>query len=66
MSAPIFMQVTPELHGAIVAGVNSGFVCSVFHAPTGEALCGFEPTYERAVSWIESARIIFAQPEGRA
>lgn len=48
-----------------MAGPNNGFACNVYHERTGKALYGFEPAFERALGWLNSARLIFTETGDR-
>ena len=66
MSDPVFLKTTPDLHGSIIAGPSGQFIVSAFHEPSGRTIFGLEDTYELAMSWLEDARLIFAEPDGSA
>ena len=66
MTDPLFLQITPELRGAIVNGPDGCRLVSVHHEPTGRALYGVEPDLAGALSWLANAPLIFAEAEGTA
>ena len=60
------LELTPDLHGSVIEGPGNLFICSVFHAPTGRTLFGREDSRERAMSWLDGAKLVFAPPKGGA
>jgi len=66
MSDPVFLKITPDLHGSIINGLSGQFIVSAFHEPSGRTIFGLEDTYECALSWLDGSRLIFAEPDGSA
>ena len=64
MSDPVFLKITPDLHGSIINGLSGQFIVSAFHEPSGRTVFGSEDTYEGEISWLDSSRLIFEGPEG--
>ena len=46
MSDPVFLKITPDLHGSIINGLSGQFIVSAFHEPSGRTIFGLEDTYE--------------------
>ena len=63
---PTFFELTPELQGSIVRTLDGTCIAPILHKPTGAALCGFEPDWQAALSWLDGAKLIYAEPKGGA
>mgnify|MGYP006278922551 CR=1 FL=1 len=66
MSEAVIFPITEDIHGSVIPTPAGDFLLSVFHAPTGRALYGREPTEDRALGWLEGAKLVFSEPEGSA
>lgn len=59
------IPVSRHISGSMIEAPG-GFVVSVYHHPTGQALYGFERSADDALGWLYSSRLIFEDAEGRA
>ncbi|MDU8945611.1 hypothetical protein [Ovoidimarina sediminis] len=66
MSERISLQIASDIQGAIMPAPDGLYLVSAYHEPTGRAVYGIEDSAERALSWMEGARMVFAKPEGAA
>ena len=66
MSEPFFFRVNEEVTGAVIDAPGGGFRLSAFHAPSGREIYGIEHSAEAVVGWMEGAKLVLCEAEGKA
>ena len=59
------IPISRDISGSMIEA-KGGYVLSVFHHPTRQALYGFERSSDDALGWLYASRLIFDKPEGSA